>query len=132
MDPKMDQCFGVADKRISLHMNDLLRVHFPAVAEPLAADTAARLFQCLLILEAGYLGGASLLESTHQCPLLWNDSWSAVVGCDGPVNRAMLLFCQLEHATLGYIHRTVLDADIYEGMFRCKYFCCRILDAVNM
>jgi len=118
MDPKMDQCCGVDG---SVSCNDLIRnVPLP---EHIDDETVIKLLQSLVVLETALLDGMSQLETTHNCLLLWPDSWAAlaakaVSSADPGGTKLVLSFCQSIYHTANNFSRTVLVADIYEGEAR--------------
>ena len=104
----MDQFFNV---RTPIRKEDLFHVHFPEDLEP---DCALQLMQVLVINETAFVDGASLLESTHRCALLWEESWTDPEVLS-PLPRFLQKFAQCSHASLSFANRAVLAADIYEG-----------------
>jgi hypothetical protein len=108
MDPKMDQCFGITG---SMEMNILMN---PNIPEPLNVSIILKLFQSLFVYEAAFLDGASLLESTHQCVYLWEESWEYLESSSGICEKTILYFCKSLNKSLGHIVGGVLSSDIYE------------------
>ena len=90
MDPIMDQCCGVTG---SMKLEDLLNVPYPE--EGINVTTAIRLFQGLMIYEAAFLDGASIMESINQCIFSWEGSWSTLRdrAAGSTIERAVLAYC---------------------------------------
>lgn len=110
----MDQCCGVTG---SISMVDLLTISIPA---EITEEVVLKLFQSLFILELGFLDGASLLESTHHCVLMWPESWRLCSGLDSRLGAISLTYCKILHHGLHAVNKFILDADIYEGLlFHC-------------
>jgi hypothetical protein len=70
MDPIMDQCCGLTGSQRTEDLVDL-----GISPEPLSLLRAVKVCQCLLIYEAAFLDGASLMESVNQCKLAWAAAW---------------------------------------------------------
>ena len=123
MDPIMDQCCGVTG---SMKQQDLLVVQYPA--DSIAVSTAVKLCQALFIYEAGFLDGASLMESIKQCIFSWEGSWAALQerGASSVVDRAVLAYCQSLVFSTGSQFTAVMAADIYEGIIMYIYICIAI------
>lgn len=108
MDPKMDQCFGIS---CSVKVDDLLQVKIPEDNLP---TLALQLFQSLIIYEVAFLDGASLLESTHQCILVWDQSWKDFKPNSNIYEEALFVYSKSLHKSLAYIHNSILNSDVYE------------------
>ena len=72
MDKKMDPCCGLRSDD-SIRFEDLLYCKFE---NPLNYKECSLLLVVLINYFVAYLDGASLLESTHQCKLMWQESWN--------------------------------------------------------
>ena len=106
MDPKMDQCYQMPASSI----DNLMHIKVP---EALDYRTVVKILQVVVVYEAALVDGASALESTHQCVLLWDGSWG-----DFPqqtlAQRALLVYCKSLNLSLNRLCRGVADADIFE------------------
>ena len=72
MDKKMDQCCGLEG---SIDLEELLTPVIPG-DDQFDMDSLLNILRVLLVYEAGFLDGASVLESTHTCVYLWEGSWA--------------------------------------------------------
>lgn len=109
MDPKMDHCCGLTGE---VDMQTLLRIQYEG---PLTPDHACKLIAVLINFEVAYYEGASILESTHQCKLLWPESWSTFSETHTDVlSRVVLLYSKLTYLSLSFSHRGIIAADVYE------------------
>lgn len=119
MDPIMDQCCGITG---SMKLEDLLTVHYPDSG--LTSTIVIKLFQSLMIYEAAFLDGASIMESINQCIFSWEGSWAALQehATDSLLHRAVLAFCKSVVYCTGCQFKAVMAADIYEGK-QTRYSC---------
>jgi hypothetical protein len=109
MDKKMDQCFGLQG---SIQNEELLT---PSVPEGgFDMDAVLNILQILVVYEAGFLDGASVLESTHNCIYMWEGSWDKLQSTEGFSQRVILAYCRSLHQSLRYYTKLVLDVDIFE------------------
>lgn len=108
----MDQCCGVTG---SMKLDDLLAVHYPETG--LTPTVVVKLFQSLMVYEAAFLDGASIMESINQCIFSWAASWTALeeLAAESVLHRAVLAYCKSVIFTTGCEFKAVLAADIYEG-----------------
>lgn len=109
MDKKMDQCMGLQG---SIQTKDLLTPDIPSGGYSMAS--ALNILQILMVYESSFLGGASVLESTHNCIYLWEGSWTKLEGYEGLPQRIILAYCRSLHQSLRNYTKLVLDVDIYE------------------
>jgi hypothetical protein len=117
MDPIMDQCYGLTG---SMKLEDLLAVHYPSTG--LTATIVVKLCQSLMMYEAAFLDGASIMESINQCIFSWAGSWTELqeLATDSLLHRAILAFSKSLIYSVGCHFKSVLAADIYEGMLCCR------------
>lgn len=111
MDPKMDQCFGIAGG--SVNVEELLNPPFPSSFDD---KILIMLIKSLHIQEVAFLDGASLLESTHQCIYLFENSWNKLA--DESTNSPkswFLSYVKSMSQCLTLVTKGVIDADVYEG-----------------
>jgi hypothetical protein len=134
MDPIMDQMCGVTG---TLKQSELLVVDYPK-DEAIPQEVIVKLFQSLVIHEAAFLDGASLMESINQCIFTWEGSWESlesrsVAAGAGASNaeesaaavdnttsassaeQIILAYCKSLVLSTSNQFRAVLAADIYEG-----------------
>ena len=116
----MDQCYGMT---CSLKVEDLLKVDFPSAFD---AASAAKLLKTMIINETSYLDGASFLESTHQCILLWEGAWANFADKSTLVHKILLAYMKSLDRSLSHVSRGVLAADIFEGMQTLSFALYRI------
>lgn len=109
MDKKMDQCVGLQG---SIKTKDLLTPDIPAGGFSMAS--LLNILQILVVYEASFLGGASVLESTHNCIYLWEGSWNKLEEHGGLPQRVILAYCRSLHQSLRNYTKLVLDVDIFE------------------
>ena len=110
MDKKMDQCCGLEG---SIESEELLTPFIPA-EESLDMNSLLNILRVLFVYEAGFLDGASVLESTHTCVYLWEGSWAKIGERKDLIPRIILAYCRSLHQSLRQITKIVLDVDIYE------------------
>ena len=110
MDKKMDQCCGLEG---SIESEELLAPEIPDDSE-LDLSLLLKILRILVIYEAGFLDGASVLESTHTCVYLWEGSWAKISERQGLTTRIILAYCRSLHQSLRHLTKIVLDVDIYE------------------
>lgn len=111
MDPKMDQCFGInlPSKTIKdLYVIDTSR-------DTLSFKTVLHVCETLFSYEIQVLQGLPILESTHECVLMWEESWSYLA--ESPLLQAkiLLLFGQSTVKSIGSLFSFILNCDIFEG-----------------
>ena len=99
MDKKMDQCCGLQG---SIDSEELLTPLIPT-DEHLDMNALLNILRVLLVWEAGFLDGASVLESTHTCVYLWEDSWAKLGERKDLVARIILAYCRSLHQTIRQI-----------------------------
>ena len=109
MDPKMDQCFNMPSS--SINTDKLMNVEVP---DSFNFSIATKVLQILLVYEAALCDGASVLESTHQCILLWEGSW-AMFPTQTLAQRTVLAYCKSLNLSLNRLCNGVAEADIFEG-----------------
>jgi Mak10 subunit, NatC N(alpha)-terminal acetyltransferase len=109
MDPKMDQCYKVTS---SINIPDLMKVQIP---EKYSLSSIVKIFQALIVHETSFLDGASPLESTHRCTLMWEGAWEHVSSGPDSNSRAVLAFVKSLDRSMASVTKCVLAADIYEG-----------------
>ena len=109
MDPKMDQCYNMPSS--SLDTDSLMNVTVP---DDFSYSLAAKVLHIVFVYETALVDGASALESTHQCLLLWEGSW-ATFPTTTLAQRAVLAYCKSLNLTLNRLCSCVADADIFEG-----------------
>lgn len=109
MDPKMDQCYQMTLS--SVDTDDLMKITVP---EMLTISMAVKILKILVVYESAFIDGASLLESTHQCILLWEGSWTTFPTQSLP-QRALLAYCKSLNLSLNRLCHGISDADIFEG-----------------
>ena len=115
MDPKMDQCFQMSPSTINT--DNLMNVVVP---EQFTFCMATKILKILIVYEASLIDGASALESTHQCKLLWDGSW-AKFPTQNLAQRAVLAYCKSLNLSLNRLCHGVSEADIFEGL--SSYHC---------
>ena len=101
--------------------SSILRPDLKPLSPMMVLSTLKKLF----ILEIAFYDGASILESTHQCIFLWPASWEHLLLSsldssdvkDSLLLRFLCAYCAQLLQTMGFVHKLVLDADIYQGKF---------------
>ena len=109
MDKKMDQCVGLQG---SIQTKDILTPDVPAGGFDMAS--VLNILQILVVYEAGFLDGASVLESTHNCIYLWEGSWGKLRDHGGLPQQVLLVYCRSLHQSLRLYTKLMLDIDIFE------------------
>jgi hypothetical protein len=109
MEPKMDQLMGLKEP---LNVNKLFRIQLPEV---LPDSVLVHLFQSMMIYEIAFLEGCSLVESSHSCILMWQQSWAHIPTMADARTQLMVNYAKNMHASMDNINKAVLAADIYEG-----------------
>jgi len=109
MDPKMDQCYQMPSTAFDTAA--LMRLQVP---ETLSYAMAVKILQITFVYEAALVDGASALESTHQCILLWEGSWASFPVETLP-QRALLAYCKSLNLSLNCLCNGISEADIFEG-----------------
>lgn len=104
----MDQCFGLT---CSLKTEDLLDVKIP---QQISTESVLKFLSILFTYETAFLDGASLLESTHKCVFLWEESWLKD-RFSTPLEKCMVNYCRSLNKSLSHLNSGILAADIYEG-----------------
>lgn len=118
MDPKMDQC---ATLQSTESIESILDVKLP---QNLTFQTIESFLKSILIHEVSFLEGASVLESTHQCVLLWQNSWTNLQLTADIGANCIISYCKALNKSLFYLNKAILDSDIYEGTFlsnNCRF-----------
>lgn len=113
MDPKMDQCYRMSPA--SIDTEHLMHVQWPEV---LTMEMVIKILQILIVYEAALADGASVLESTHQCILLWEGSWDSSPSLNLS-ERALLVYCKSLNVSLNRLCHGISEADIFEGATYC-------------
>ena len=116
MDPKMDQCFQL---RGSVRVEDLLNPTLPSEITP---DIVWKIMKILVSYEVAFYDGASVLESTHNCIYMWEDSWChlqsritiTTSSQERAVLQALLVYCKSLYSSLWDASQAILEADIFE------------------
>ena len=107
MDEKMDPCYGMSGPMI---LDEILIQAMPENVTPeLALETMERLLMC----EAAYMNGASMIETFKICIFMWPQMWPKLESY-GEVGWILLEFVQLIARSTGLFHSFVMGADIYE------------------
>ena len=109
MDPKMDQCYKMSPA--SINTDHLMHVQLP---EALTLEMVIKILRILIVYEAALADGASVLESTHQCILLWEGSWDSFPS-RSLLERALLVYCKSLNVSLNRLCHGISEADIFEG-----------------
>jgi hypothetical protein len=109
MDPKMDQCLGVTG---DVDTVTLLKIDLNRDIQLIQVE---KLFAVLINFEVSHLLGASILDSTHLCKLLWPESWEPFA-CNRTdlLSRVVLIYVKLLYFTLSCYHKTHISGDIFE------------------
>lgn len=112
----MDQCYNlnIHDKT----NEDLFKIEVPLC---ITLRDVTAIIKSLIALEVAFLQGFSLMETTHNCVLLWHQSWPYLAQDSSLESRILLAFSKSLVKTLGRIFTLVTSADIYEGL-RCHTF----------
>lgn len=110
----MDQCCGLTG---SVRSEEIFSVE-NCGDMPIA--TTIKLLQSLFIYEGAFLEGASIMESINQCIYMWETTWPSLETKPGIGDRAALLYCKSLAMSLRHQFKTVLAADIYEGILLLK------------
>lgn len=108
----MDQCCGLTG---SIVTSELLENGCKPV-DKMSHEALASLLQVLFVYEASFLDGASLMETVHQCSLMWYDSWPLLEKKEEHLTvKIVLTFIKSLTHSLGSVFNGVMAADIYEG-----------------
>lgn len=121
MDPKMDASCGINIDKV---LKNIDHNEIPI----LNASIVVSLIKLMIINEVAFIDGASLLESTHQCLLLWEgyhqhphllDALIIRSSMPSPssssiYDRVLIAYSKCLNKCLTYINNAILDANIYE------------------
>ena len=108
MDSKMDPCSTIPG---SIKLEDLLKYKFP---ENMSLQIVCEVLQSLFICEMQFYGGASILESLHQCVFTWEETLVQLEKSEDLYNKIIYGYCKDLMCSSSYVMQSVLHADVYE------------------
>jgi hypothetical protein len=109
MEPKMDHLMNLPEP---LNVLKLFRVELPST---MSDEVMVKLFQSIICQEMSFVEGSSLAEATHNCILIWQESWANISGSDTSFLNAVECFAKSTHLSLAYLYQGIVTADVYEG-----------------
>lgn len=106
----MDQC---TDLKIgSKTVADLYKVSLPT---EMTLNEIVPIFMKMMVLEVSFLQGYSLIESTHNCVLLWPESWASLENDSSLTGRILLAYGKSNLKTLARWISFMTTSEVYEG-----------------
>lgn len=108
-DAKMDQCCDLDLQHVAY--DDLFHVHLP---QQLDADLLSNTLEAMLAQLVMFLNGGSVLDTTHQCVLLWAEGQRRIEHNTALPARALWLFAGGVTQAVRCVFECVLLADIFE------------------
>lgn len=94
-------------------MTDLYAVSIPS---EMSVDALIPIFVKMITLEISFLQGYSIIESTHNCVLMWPQSWRHLEQNSTLVSRLLLAFAQSNLKTVSRWLSFFTTSEVYEGI----------------
>lgn len=111
MDPKMDQCANLAIGKKK--QSELFHVELPA---DMTLYDLVPIFMKMMILESAFLQGYSLIESTHNCVLMWPQAWKHLETDSSLIARLLVTYGKSSLKTVSRLFSFITTTEIYEGI----------------